>query len=76
MRRSQAATITGAVAAIASIAAAPVGIVLAAVANEGKALHPPFGLLVGMLSGLVIVASLAGALFTRNAPTIDRQRAV
>jgi putative ABC transport system permease protein len=76
MRRSQAATTTGAVAAIASIAAAPVGIVLASVANEGKALHPPFGLLGGMLVSLVLIAGLAGALFTRNAPSVVRQGAV
>jgi putative ABC transport system permease protein len=75
MRRSQAATTTGAVAAIASIAAAPVGVVLAAVANQGKPLHPPFELLGGMLLGLVITAGLAGALFTRNAPSVVRQRA-
>jgi putative ABC transport system permease protein len=76
MRRSQAATTTGAVAAIASIAATPVGIVLAAVANEGTPLSPPFGLLGGMLFGLVAVAGLSGALFTRNAPSVVRQRAV
>jgi putative ABC transport system permease protein len=76
MRRSQAATTTGAVAAIASIAAAPVGVALAAVANEGKPLHPPFEHLGGMLLGLVITAGLAGALFTRNAPSVVRQRAM
>jgi putative ABC transport system permease protein len=76
MRRTQAATTTGAVAAVASIAAAPVGIVLASVANEGKPLSPPFGLLGGMLFGLVIVAGLVGALFTRNAPSVVRQRDV
>ena len=76
MRRSQAATTTGAVAAIASVAAAPVGVVLAAVANEGTPLHPPFSLLGAMLLGLVIVAAFAGALFTRNAPSVVRQRTV
>lgn len=76
MRRSQAATTTGAVAAIASVAAAPVGVVLAAVANEGTPLHPPFSLLGAMLLGLVIVAAFAGALFTRNALSVVRQRTV
>jgi putative ABC transport system permease protein len=76
IRRTQAATTTGAVAAVASIAAAPVGIVLAAVANEGKALRPPLGLLALMLLGLVVVAGLSGPLFTRNAPSIVRQRDV
>jgi hypothetical protein len=76
MRRSQAATTTGAVAAIACLAAAPVGVVIAAVANEGKPLHPPFGLLGAMLLGLVVIAGLSGALFTRNAPSVVRQRAV
>jgi hypothetical protein len=75
MRRSQAAATTGAVAAIASIAAAPVGIVIAAVVNKDTPLRPPFVLLTAMLFGLVIVAGFAGALFTRNAPSIVRRRA-
>lgn len=75
MRRSQAAATTGAVAAIASMAAAPVGIVIAAVANNGTPLRPPFVLLGAMLLGLVFVAGFAGALFTRNAPSVFQQRA-
>ncbi len=76
MRRSQAAATTGAVAAIASIAAAPVGVVIASVANNETPSRPPYGLLAAMLAGLVIVAGLAGALFTRNAPSVVRQRPV
>lgn len=76
MRRSQAAATTGAVAAIACLAAAPVGIVLAAVASNETPLSPPYGLLGSMLLGLVVVAGLSGALFTRNAPSVVRQRAV
>lgn len=76
MRRSQAAATTGAVAVIACLAAAPVGIVLAAVASNETPLSPPYGLLGSMLLGLVVVAGLSGALFTRNAPSVVRQRAV
>ncbi len=70
MRRSQAAATTGAVAAVACLAAAPVGVVIAAVANNETPFQPPFGLLAAMLLGLVLVAGFAGALFTRNAPSV------
>jgi putative ABC transport system permease protein len=75
MRRSQGAATTGAVAAIASISAAPVGIVIAAVANNGTPLRPPYVLLAAMLLGLVVVAGFAGALCTRSAPSMVRRRA-
>ncbi len=49
---------------------------LASVANNETPLRPPYGLLAAMLFGLVVVAGLSGALFTRNAPSVVRQRAV